>query len=136
MPRQQKVREVSRTKGAAQPATAQTSGVAQPAPAQTSIQPAPQQTQTTVQRITPSYPAWPSSKPGPQSTPVPPGMRPINAIRREQVAEAGYNQELGEPSTLSPFRSKPDARITEHPGFDQAETAQEALHRRKHRIEE
>lgn len=87
-------------------------------------------------RVTPHYPAWPTSKPGPQSTPPPPGMRPISAIRREQVVEVGYNQETGESGTQSPFRSQPDARITEYPGFDQAETAQEALHRRKHRIEE
>ena len=118
MAQQQEVKDVTGEKGAAQ---------------QTSVQ---AKEQTTVQRMTPHYPAWPSSKPGPQTTPVPPGMRPISAIRREQVAEAGYNQETGEPSTQSPFRSQPDARITEHPSFDQAETAQEALHRRKHRIEE
>jgi hypothetical protein len=63
-------------------------------------------------------------------------MRPISGIRREQVVEVGYDQEAGEPGTQSPFRSQPDARITEHPSFDQAETAQEALHRRKHRLEE
>jgi hypothetical protein len=110
--------------------------MAQQSTAQASTQPVPKQAQTEVQKVTPHYPTWPTSKPGPQSTPPPPGMRPINAIRREQVAEVGYNQETGEPSTQSPFRSQPDARITEHPAFDQAETAQEALHRRKHRLEE
>jgi hypothetical protein len=103
---------------------------------QASTLPVPQQEQTSMQKVKPVYPAWPTSKPGPQSMPVPPGMKPINAVRREQVAEIGYNQETGEPGSQSPFRSLPDARITEHPGFDQAETAQEALHRRKHRIEE
>jgi hypothetical protein len=121
MAQRQKVQDVSEGKGAEQQSTAQAN-----------VQPA----KTAVQRVTPHYPAWPSSKPGPQTTPVPPGMRPISAIRREQVAEVGYNQETGEPSTQSPFRSQPDARISEHPSFDQAETAQEALHRRKHRIEE
>jgi hypothetical protein len=125
MVQHQKVQDVIGEKGAVQQSAAQVS-----------VQPVPQQTETAIQRVTPSYPAWPTSKPGPQSMPVPPGMRPINAIRREQVAEAGYNQETGEPSTQSPFRAQPDARITEHPSFDQAETAQEALHRRKHRIEE
>jgi len=125
MAQKQKVQDVGGEKGAEQQSTAQAK-----------VQPAPQQAQTAVQRVTPHYPAWPSSKPGPQTTPVPPGMGPISAIRREQVAEAGYNQETGEPSTQSPFRSQPDARITEHPGFDQAETAQEVLHRRKHRLEE
>jgi hypothetical protein len=50
-----------------------------------------------IERLTPRYPAWPSSQPGPRSTPPPPGMKPINALRREQVEEIGYNQETGEP---------------------------------------
>ena len=120
MVQKQKVQDVSSAEGAEQQ----------------NVPTAPQQAETAVQRVTPQYPAWPTSKPGPQSTPPPPGMRPISAIRREQVAEVGYNQETGEPSTQSPFRSQPDARISEHPSFDQAETAQEALHRRKHRLEE
>ncbi len=104
--------------------------------AQSTTQPVPGQAQSELQKVTPHYPTWPTSKRGPQSTPPPPGMRPINAIRREQMAEIGYHQETGEPGTQSPFRSMPDANITEHPSFDQAETAQEALHRRKHRLDE
>lgn len=86
------------------------------------------------QGIQPTYPTWPTSKPGPLTTSPLPGMKPINAIRREQVAEIGYNQETGEPGTQSPFRSMPDASITGSTSFDQEETAQEALKRRKHRL--
>jgi len=54
---------------------------------------------TAVQRgMQPHYPTWPTSKPGPMITAPPPGQRPINAQRSEQVAEVGYNQETGEPS--------------------------------------
>jgi len=42
------------------------------------------------------WPQWPTSKPGPRSTPPPAGMKPINAIRREQVTPVVYNQETGE----------------------------------------
>ena len=45
----------------------------------------------------PRYPTWPTSEPGPMTTQPPPGQRPINAQRSEQVAEVGYNQETGEP---------------------------------------
>lgn len=44
------------------------------------------------------YPTWPTSKPGPMTTPPPPGERPVNAQRSEQMVEVGYNQETGEPS--------------------------------------
>ena len=82
----------------------------------------------------PQYPAWPTSKPGPRSTPPPPGMRSINAVRSEQVKELGYNQETGEPGTQSPLRSMPDASMVGHTGFDQLETAQESLKKRKERL--
>lgn len=105
-----------------------------PQNAKTVNQPVPQQQAQAPQKMTPQYPTWPVSKPGPWSTPPPPGMRPINAIRREQVTEVGYNQETGTPSTLSPFRSMPDATQTGPTSPDQAQTAQEALQRRKRRL--
>ena len=49
--------------------------------------------------VQPNWPSWPSSKPGPRSTPPPAGMRPINALRPEQLEEVGYNQQTGEPAT-------------------------------------
>lgn len=67
---------------------------------------------TTLQTdMQPRYPAWPTSMPGPMRTPPPPGTKPINAIRREQVAEVGYNQETGEPSTQVPERTLPQGPI-------------------------
>ncbi len=88
-----------------------------------SIQEAPQ----------PHYPGWPTSVPGPRSTPPPPGMRPINAIRPEQVVEVGYNQETGEPSTTDPRRALPDA--SQGPTSPDLPTAQDALKRGKVRLE-
>ena len=82
----------------------------------------------------PQYPEWPTSKPGPHSTLPPPGMSPINVMRPEQVKELGYNQETGEPGTQSPLRSMPDASLVGHTGFDQLETAQESLKKRKERL--
>ncbi|HEX4206009.1 MAG TPA: hypothetical protein VHZ51_17790 [Ktedonobacteraceae bacterium] len=100
----------------------------QPDPAVQPEAPAPQ-------HIVPHYPTWPTSKPGPWVTPPPPGTKPINAWRREQVVEVGYNQETGTPETLSPFRYQPDEERTGPTSPDQAQTAQEALQRRKRRIE-
>lgn len=102
---------------------------------QNTVQVSLQQEQTAVEKVRPHYPTWPTSKQGPRSTPPPPGMRSIIPIRAEQVAEIGYNQATGEPGTESPFRSLPDANATGPTGFDQQLTAQEALHRRKHRVE-
>jgi hypothetical protein len=39
---------------------------------------------------------WPTSRPGPQATPPPPGERPV-ATRTDQVVEIAYDQERGEP---------------------------------------
>ncbi|HEY4384203.1 MAG TPA: hypothetical protein VGN34_06990 [Ktedonobacteraceae bacterium] len=47
------------------------------------------------------FPKWPTSKPGPWATPPPPGMRPVNALRPEQVMEIGYDQETGESGPRS-----------------------------------
>ena len=81
----------------------------------------------------PIYPQWPTSHRGPTSTPPPPGQRPMNAIRAEQVVEVGYNQVTGEPSTQDPSRANP----TEEQGpagTDQQETAQDIMHRGKQRL--
>ncbi len=47
--------------------------------------------------ISPQYPNWPTSKPGPWSTPPPPGTKPINLLRSEQVVMIGYDQEMDNP---------------------------------------
>jgi hypothetical protein len=92
-------------------------------------------TNKTVQESTrPQYPNWPTSKPGPRSTLPPPGMRSINVMRSEQVKELGYNQETGEPGVQSPQRSLPDASMEGQTSFDQLETAQESLKKRKERL--
>ncbi len=80
------------------------------------------------------YPTWPTSKPGPRSMLPPPGMRSINAMRSEQVKELGYNQETGEPGVQSPLHSMPDAAKDGPTSFDQVETAQESLKKRKERL--
>lgn len=82
------------------------------------------------------YPSWPTSKPGPRATPPPPGMRPLNALRPEQVVEVGYNQETGEPGSDSLLRSLPDENIVGRgqTSFDQPRTAQEEFGRRKKRL--
>ncbi len=99
------------------------------------LQPAQPDTQKAVQESTkPHYPNWPTSKPGPRSTLPPPGMRSMNAVRSEQVKELGYNQETGEPGTQSPLRSMPDASMEGSTSFDQLETAQESLKKRKERL--
>jgi hypothetical protein len=90
---------------------------------------------TTPAVIQPRYPNWPTSIPGPRKTPPPPGMRPINALRSEQMMEVGYNQVLGEPSTQSPLRTMPDESMQGRTGFDQFETARRAERRRKQRLE-
>jgi hypothetical protein len=69
---------------------------------------------------------WPTSKPGPQATAPPPGQKPMPK-RTDQVVEIGYNQETGTPSTDHPLRSMPDASLHGTPGFDQLETAQQAM---------
>ena len=73
---------------------------------------------------------WPTSKPGPYETPPPPGQKPMPG-RTEQVVEIGYNQETGEPGNSSPLRSMPDASLEGRTSFDQQETAQKAMKKRK-----
>ena len=73
---------------------------------------------------------WPTSKPGPQAMPPPPGQKPMPG-RTDQVVEIGYNQETGNPSTDSPLRSLPDESLKGTTAFDREETAQETLKKRK-----
>jgi hypothetical protein len=73
---------------------------------------------------------WPTSKPGPQAMQPPPGQKPMPG-RTDQVVEIGYNQETGTPITDSPLRSMPDESLKGSTAFDQKETAQEALKKRK-----
>jgi hypothetical protein len=73
---------------------------------------------------------WPTSKPGPQVMQPPPGQKPMPG-RTDQVVEIGYNQETGTPITDSPLRSMPDESLKGSTAFDQMETAQEALKKRK-----
>jgi hypothetical protein len=85
---------------------------------------------SSVQRIKPRYPSWPSSKPGPQSTPPPMGMHSVNVFRPEQVAEIAYNGQTGNglEHSLSDTTAHGSIRI------DQTRNAQEALGKRKVRL--
>jgi len=83
--------------------------------------------------VQPIYPHWPTSRPGPRVTPPPPGERPINAIRAEQMVEVGYNQVTGEPATQDPIRAFPD-EAKGPAGTDQQETAQDVMRRGKERL--
>lgn len=95
----------------------------------------PDATREVQQGMKPNYPEWPTSKPGPRATTPPPGQRPINAIRAEQVVEVGYNQVTGEPSTQDPVRYNPDeAKVGKDTGYDQLETAQDVMRRGKERL--
>ena len=93
----------------------------------------PDVTREVQQGMKPIYPQWPTSIRGPQVTTPPPGQRPINGIRAEQVVEVGYNQVTGEPSTQDPFRAFPD-EAKGPAGTDQQETAQDMIRRGKERL--
>ena len=79
----------------------------------------------------PNYPNWPTSRPGPQATPPPPGMKATNPVRPEQVAEIGYNQEEGIPGTDNPLRANPEPGMKGDTSFDQQETAQDVVRKRR-----
>ncbi len=76
-------------------------------------------------RMPPHYPNWPTSRPGPLASQPGVGQRPINAQRREQMVEVGYNQETGTPREQDPERYWPDEDLKGRTGFDQLGTAQE-----------
>jgi len=63
---------------------------------QTALQPQQGATDQAVEITQIRWPEWPTSKPGPRSTPPPTGTKAINRIRREQVTPVAYNQETGE----------------------------------------
>ena len=46
----------------------------------------------------PLLPHWPTSKRGPMVTEPPPGQKRVH-LRKEQVVEIDYDQELGVPAT-------------------------------------
>jgi len=46
----------------------------------------------------PTLPPWPTSKRGPMVTEPPPGQKRVH-LRKEQVIEIDYDQELGVPAT-------------------------------------
>lgn len=48
-----------------------------------------------------AYPAWPTSKPGPQATPPLPGQHP-HPLRTDQMVYECYDQERGRPCIPSP----------------------------------
>ena len=73
---------------------------------------------------------WPTSKPGPRSTPPPPGMNSMPG-RTEQAVEIGYNQETGTPGNESPLRSLPDANTTGPTSFDEPRVQPRATKKRR-----
>jgi hypothetical protein len=90
-----------------------------------------QQQDSTIAPVAPTWPAWPTSKPGPRSTPPPPGMHSFNVFRPEQFGEVGYNQETGEPGLHS---SLPDASMKDQVSFDQQAAGLNTLSKRKKRL--
>lgn len=80
--------------------------------------------------IIPRFPIWPTSQPGPLAKQPPPGQKPVNAIRSEQVAEITYDQSTGEPFDRDPRRYHPDEDLEGRTSFDQQITAQELMKER------
>ena len=76
--------------------------------------------------VNPPHFPWPTSKPGPMVTPPPPGTKPM-PLRTEQVAEIGYDQERGMPSTDDPGRWHADETKVGATSFDQLRDAEEAM---------
>lgn len=85
----------------------------------------PNTNQAVRESMAPRYPNWPTSRPGPLASQPGVGQRPINALRREQMVETGYNQEAGTPREQDPERYWPDEDLKGRTGFDQLSTAQE-----------
>jgi hypothetical protein len=78
----------------------------------------------------PRYPSWPTSKPGPQSTPPPVGTHSVNVLRPEQVAETAYNEQTGD----SLEHAMSDATPHDEVSIDQPRNAQETLGKRRLRL--
>ncbi|GHO85635.1 hypothetical protein [Dictyobacter formicarum] len=138
MARDQKVKNKATKKPIAevQQTPVETAAPAEPAtaPSAAPLQVVEQDNRNTVAAVQPSWPSWPTSKPGPRSTPPPPGMRSFNPFRPEQVSEIGYNQATGEPGSNSPLRSLPDPSMGDLVSFDQKPTGQDILGKRKKRL--
>ncbi|MFL5661654.1 MAG: hypothetical protein ACJ8BW_09915 [Ktedonobacteraceae bacterium] len=66
-----------------------------------------------------TYPAWPTSTPGPQATSPLPGMKPV-PTRTDQMVYECYDQERGVPCTAVPARLS----IRRHPLADQVKAGQ------------
>lgn len=77
----------------------------------------------------PNYPRWPVSKPGPRVTPPPPGMRPVNVFRPEQVVEVGATQPGENSLADDSVRTMLDVEDSNQP-----RTAQEEISKRKKRL--
>src|SRR5260370_37444935 len=71
----------------------------------------------TVQHIRPHFPPWPTSKPGPEVTPPPPGERPVNDLRTDQMLVMGYNPETGRQGTAQPESATFDEALMEDLGM-------------------
>jgi hypothetical protein len=78
-----------------------------------------------------SFP-WPTSKPGPEVTPPPPGQALLPG-RTEQVLEVGYDQATGKPATDDLRRTLPDETQVGTTSFAQRETSQDVTRKRKKR---
>ena len=85
----------------------------------------PEERKTLQPHLRPRYALWPTSKPGARATPPPPRMKPINALRPEQVVDFGYDWEhAGHESDVEHDQRE----ITRH------QTGQELLKKRKQRL--
>ncbi|GCE30472.1 hypothetical protein KDA_59560 [Dictyobacter alpinus] len=73
------------------------------------------------QTIEPIYPIWPTSQPGPMRKLPPPGMRPVNPWRSDQMVEIAYNQETGEPDEVDMRRYYPSWAFQGRTHYDQRE---------------
>jgi hypothetical protein len=66
----------------------------------------PQPTQVVWSGMRPTWPSWPSSKPGPCSTPPVPEMHSINAFRPEQYVEASNPEATYQPTQPETLKRK------------------------------
>ncbi len=103
---------------------------------QTALQTSSIPANNSVQAATkPHFPVWPTSKPGPRTTPPMPGMAATHPFRPEQFTEIGYDQVTGEPGNSSLERSVPDEAKTGPVSSDlKPKTGQETLGKRKQRL--
>jgi len=87
----------------------------------------------TMQRITPRWPSWPTSRPGPLTTPPPAGMRSINPLRPEQVTALTSSV----PTTFGeelPLHTLPDPYLEQRVNLEPTEPAPEPRKKPKQRL--